>query len=269
MNYALSNRESLEEFNYFLNPSPDNNYWANISSGRLDDFVQRTGGRFNVTIVGNEADEDDFYTIPYSILRPILTEEYRTEDKNGRLRWILYIKRHQIRIGRYPASLNGETWHGNRAILNDPNLDPDAASSNDANDYAIENRRVEIQQRLKQSTFRKRVLNNFDSRCCLSGVDALELLVASHIVPWASRVDSRLDPGNGLLLWSGYDRLFDRGYISFADDLTVIVTPIESTLSDATRAILDSVTGLTATRPRKTQINPEYLAYHREHILKS
>src|SRR6266550_4075025 len=50
------------------------------------------------------------------------------------------------------------------------------------NDYAIENRRIEINARLKQSVFRQRVLANFGGRCCLSGVTELELLTASHVV---------------------------------------------------------------------------------------
>jgi hypothetical protein len=97
-------------------------------------------------------------------------------------------------------------------------------ATDDQNDYAIEDRKAEIKQRVKQSVFRERVLANFGYQCCLSDVSERDLLVASHVVPWSVRIDSRLDPSNGLCLFSVYDALFDSGYITFGDDLRVITT---------------------------------------------
>ena len=45
---------------------------------------------------------------------------------------------------------------------------------------AIENRKIEINARQKQSIFRTRVLNNFEHRCCLSDTVEENLLIASH-----------------------------------------------------------------------------------------
>lgn len=56
-------------------------------------------------------------------------------------------------------------------------------------------------------------------RCAVTGVDVPPLLTASHIKPWRAATNpERLDPYNGLLLLPQYDRLFDRGLITFADD---------------------------------------------------
>ena len=43
-----------------------------------------------------------------------------------------------------------------------------------------------------------------------------DILVASHIKPWrVANNQERLDLYNGLLLLPNYDKLFDKGYISF------------------------------------------------------
>jgi predicted restriction endonuclease len=52
-------------------------------------------------------------------------------------------------------------------------------------------------------------------------------LIASHIKPWRSSTDQeRLDGENGLLLTPNVDSLFDRGFISFDDDGTLLVSPV-------------------------------------------
>ena len=61
-------------------------------------------------------------------------------------------------------------------------------STEGTNDYAIENSKREIQVSIKQSTFRKKILKNFEHKCCLTGVTENDLLVASHIIPWATKI---------------------------------------------------------------------------------
>ncbi|WP_371923078.1 HNH endonuclease [Agarivorans sp. TSD2052] len=47
------------------------------------------------------------------------------------------------------------------------------------------------------------------------------------IKPWSKSTDSeRIDPFNGLLLSPTLDKLFDRGYISFTDDGSLIISPL-------------------------------------------
>jgi predicted restriction endonuclease len=90
----------------------------------------------------------------------------------------------------------------------------DTLTDEDSNDYAIENAKREISVRIRQSKFRKDVLRNFNSKCCLTGISQPDLLVASHIIPWADKVEKRLDPKNGLCLFHLYDKLFDIGYFT-------------------------------------------------------
>lgn len=67
-----------------------------------------------------------------------------------------------------------------------------------------------VRLRVNQSFFRKRVLSAYEFRCCVTGLATTELLVASHIVPWAEDPANRLNPKNGLCLNALHDRAFDR-----------------------------------------------------------
>lgn len=68
------------------------------------------------------------------------------------------------------------------------------------------------------------ILVNYDNKCAVSGLNLPELLVASHIIPWAENEKERLNPENGICLSSLYDSAFDQGLISFDDDYKMIVS---------------------------------------------
>jgi putative restriction endonuclease len=265
MNIVVQRREELSDSNYILHPERARAYWANISGGRLNEYLGRCGEAFNIVIVGNSTAHGDFYAIPYRVLKSALVREYRSGDKTGRVRWVAYILHHQLKVGIAPP-IDVGAFYGNVAALTSPG-EVDPFSVADANDYAIENRKIEIEQRQKQSVFRKRVMQNFEGRCCLSGINEEELLVAGHIVPWAKRVDTRLDPSNGLLLYCPYDRLFDKGFISFDDRQRVVVTSWADRCSPPLRTILKQLAGQQARLPVKWAIKLEYLAYHRAEVL--
>jgi putative restriction endonuclease len=267
MNIVVQRKEELSHNNYILHPERARAYWANISGGRLKEYLDRCGKAFNIVIVGNSAAHGDFYAIPYGVLKSALVDEFRSGDKTGRVRWVAYILHHQLKVGIAPP-IDVGAFYGNVAALTNPG-EVEPASAADANDYAIENRRIEIEQRQKQSLFRRRVMQNFQGRCCLSGISEEDLLVAGHIVPWAKRIDTRLDPSNGLLLYCPYDRLFDKGFISFDDELRVIVAPWVDRCSAPLRTVLTQLASQHARRPAKWPIKAEYLAYHRAEVLQT
>lgn len=83
-----------------------------------------------------------------------------------------------------------------------------------------------IRARVGQGRFRDSLLDRWDRRCAVTGVEVEEALVASHIKPWfLSTKAERLDPDNGLLLVGTLDRLFDYGMISFSVDGTIMISP--------------------------------------------
>ena len=80
-----------------------------------------------------------------------------------------------------------------------------------------------VKQRVNQNAFRAMILNNYDSRCAITGIAIPELLVASHIIPWAVNEKERLNPENGICLSALYDRAFDKGFISVNKNNRIIL----------------------------------------------
>jgi len=94
-------------------------------------------------------------------------------------------------------------------------------------DYTLkegETRSSVVKVRINQNFFRKMILTSYNNLCCITGIDNVELLIASHIVPWAHDEKNRLNPMNGLCLNALHDRAFDKGLISIDKSYNVIVS---------------------------------------------
>lgn len=91
----------------------------------------------------------------------------------------------------------------------------------------------EVKVRRVQRFFRKAVLESYNNRCAISGLAIPELLVASHIIPWAQDESRRADPTNGIALNALYDKAFDRYLISFDENFRLILSNfIKSKIDD-------------------------------------
>ena len=117
------------------------------------------------------------------------------------------------------------------------------------------------QSRVGQGRYREALLGLRRS-CYVTGIDDPRFLRASHIRPWSDSDNlARLDPHNGLLLAPHYDALFDDGFISFADDGHILLSPnLPPSIVDAL-GIDSSFVG--------TNLGPQthgYLAYHRSSV---
>jgi HNH endonuclease len=113
-----------------------------------------------------------------------------------------------------------------------------------------------------QGVFRKNVRLN-ETSCRVTGVSDPRFLVASHIKPWRLCNDQeKLDGCNGLLLSPHVDKLFDSGFMSFAEDGSVI-------RSDEMPSAVWESWRLTATAAQPfNDKQHKFLAYHRAKILK-
>ena len=92
--------------------------------------------------------------------------------------------------------------------------------------YGSYNNEVErkIKVRVTQGKFRDNLLKR-DRKCVICGLNIEALLVASHIKPWSKSNDyEKQDENNGLLLCANHDALFDKGYISFDDNGSIIIS---------------------------------------------
>jgi len=120
-------------------------------------------------------------------------------------------------------------------------------------------------QRIGQDMFRKKLIDYWAGRCCISGLAVVELLRASHIKPWADcETDAeRLDVFNGFLLAPHLDAVFDRGFIT-ADTQGHIMLAEE--LDTAARSALGftnpmQIVGL-------THQHRTYLSWHRTYVFR-
>jgi hypothetical protein len=84
-----------------------------------------------------------------------------------------------------------------------------------------------VVERVGQTLFREALLKYWNGRCPLTGVTDVQLLRASHIVPWAEcETDAlRLDVHNGLLLSALWDAAFDSGLVTFGNDGRALASP--------------------------------------------
>jgi putative restriction endonuclease len=102
------------------------------------------------------------------------------------------------------------------------NFEPDYPESlvHDPNSKDGKDRIRECKTRVGQGTFREMILNNYSSRCCITGLDIPAVNRASHIIGWADPKGRkiRMDQQNGLCLSAPYDAAFDKHLISLDDD---------------------------------------------------
>ncbi|NRD76219.1 HNH endonuclease [Bacillus sp. BRMEA1] len=81
----------------------------------------------------------------------------------------------------------------------------------------------QIKTRQGQYKLRKKILKNYQSNCALCKISHPNLLITSHIKPWAESTQvERVDSHNCILLCKIHDALFENGFISFTDDFQVL-----------------------------------------------
>ena len=127
---------------------------------------------------------------------------------------------------------------------------------------SVTEREAIVKARVGQGKFRERLLEYWRG-CSISTFSHFDLLIASHIKPWREADNQqRLDVFNGLLLLPNYDKLFDKGYISFDDNGRIIYSRY---IDDTDKHLLkmdDSVHLIKIDDAHKP-----YLQYHRDNCL--
>jgi putative restriction endonuclease len=121
-----------------------------------------------------------------------------------------------------------------------------------------------IKSRVGQGEYRNNLLAECPY-CPITLISDDRLLNASHIKPWAMSDNfEKTDPKNGFMLTPTFDRLFDRGFLSFTDDKRTILSPFLSNMTYSKLGISDNkIIPLLPIEGRE-----KYLEYHRKEILK-
>lgn len=123
-----------------------------------------------------------------------------------------------------------------------------------------------VKQRINQNAFRAMILNNYESRCAITGISVPELLVASHIVPWAVNEKERLNPENGICLSALYDKAFDQGFISIDKNNKIILADKlrQYETEEFYAAHFASIKSQPIRLPEEHLPNPVFLEWHRD-----
>lgn len=173
---------------------------------------------------------------------------FETHDTSGNLR--IGIKFFLKRIGAF-VPIQRSLF--NAQLAEESNTDFEILFPNETERKGL------VTSRVGQGAYRKRIIHRWEYKCAVTGFNKLNVLIASHILPWASANDNqRLDVHNGILLSPTYDALFDRKFISFQNDGKIILS---STIeSDAFNKI--GVTGKERI-VNLSSYNFEYLNGHR------
>ena len=122
-------------------------------------------------------------------------------------------------------------------------------------------------ERVNQQYFRNRLMENYGGKCCVTGIAIPELLIASHIKPWAQSdpKTERLAADNGLLLNALHDRAFDQGLITVTKDYRIVLSSKVSRDGAASCMLLKSE-GQRIAVPSIKPPAKEFLEYHNDVI---
>ena len=134
-----------------------------------------------------------------------------------------------------------------------------------------EDKIYESKHRKGQEYFRRMILANYGVRCALTGINVPQVLLASHIIPWAdkSHKSERLNPSNGICFSALYDKAYDKGLITVSpDDYTV---HLSSALREyENQEFYDKhfgiICGQKISLPTAFLPNKDFLAYHRDKV---
>lgn len=125
-----------------------------------------------------------------------------------------------------------------------------------------------VKTRVGQQFFRMSVLNSYDNKCSVTGINKRDLLIASHIKPWAvsDERSERTNPQNGICLNAFHDKAFDCGLITITVDYKMIVSPHlkEAAMDDETKDWIVHYDQKKIQLPRKFLPQRDFLEYHND-----
>jgi|SRR3990170_4377813 len=128
-----------------------------------------------------------------------------------------------------------------------------------------------IKARVNQSFFRSLILTAYENRCCITGLSIPELLVASHIIPWATDKKNRMSPHNGLCLNMLHDKAFDKGLITITPEYRIKISPSLRNLKDKTalETFFAPFENSSIRLPQRFIPEKTFLKYHNDKVFRS
>lgn len=124
-------------------------------------------------------------------------------------------------------------------------------------------RERKVKTRVNQSFFRTTLLTTYQGKCCITGINEPNLLIAAHIMPWASDEKNRLNPKNGLLLNALHDKAFEYGLIGIDENYRIHISKnIIETNNDSNKKYFLPYNGKVIETPERFFPDQKLLATH-------
>lgn len=150
---------------------------------------------------------------------------------------------HQPRLSRREASLL------ERVATPRPPTDAELASLSEERRHVIR----EIQQAVRKSRFRRIVVEAYNQRCAVCGLN-LGIIHAAHILPVEESGTDEAD--NGIALCPNHHAAFDRDIIIIRDDYSIVLN--HSRTAELPR-LLSNIQNITIPQDARLRPRPEYL----------
>ncbi|EMR02842.1 hypothetical protein ADICEAN_02051 [Cesiribacter andamanensis AMV16] len=83
-----------------------------------------------------------------------------------------------------------------------------------------------VKVRVNQAFFRTAVLAAYDDRCCITGLQNPQLLIAGHIRPWSTDEKNRVNPRNGIAINALHDKAFEHGLLTITPDYRIKISSV-------------------------------------------
>lgn len=129
---------------------------------------------------------------------------------------------------------------------------------------------VTVRQRVNQNFFRRAVLASYKNSCCITGLNNPELLIASHIKPYAvSNETEKTNPRNGLCLNALHDKAFDKGFITVKPNFEIVISADIRDIYDGAAVEKFFKCYKKISVPEKFAPAEEFLIYHNEFIFEN
>ena len=210
-------------------------------------------------------------SVPTDIRSERMYSDYNITSKKGML--IPSDERKNFQI-EYKSRTN--IWYG------EPNTDKNVIAFIDSYNAEMESRLHIIEEfsdnlvgtereavvkvRENQGVFRDLMLKKYNRKCCLCGVTKDEMLIASHIKPWGKSDDNeKLSVDNGLLLCPTHDKAFDKGFISFEKDGSILIS---SEIDEINRVFINISNEIKLPEKILTNAFCSFMKYHKENIFR-
>jgi putative restriction endonuclease len=132
--------------------------------------------------------------------------------------------------------------------------------------------RQEATIRVNQGFFRKAVLAAHNLKCCITGLNLPQLLVASHIKSWkaSDAATERTNPRNGLCLNALHDKAFDRGLMTIDTSFKIVFSKelYEAYPENIIKMFFRDFDGHKIIMPNRFIPQKDFIEWHNEFVFK-